>query len=178
MNEKVNRRMEIENTERMGCSMEDFKELLKKLNREEEILQFTQFINETAYQLGNQILASALKNQLSLTIDICRGKQQLFHYAMNGTTKDNDEWIKRKNRVVNRFFHSSYYMAVYYNMLGTTIQEKALLDPTKYAAFGGAFPIIIQNVGVVGTVTVSGLPHKEDHEFVVGMLKEFLQKEV
>jgi uncharacterized protein (UPF0303 family) len=155
--------------------MKDLKELLENLKREEEILQFTQFTNDTAYQLGNRILASALEKQLSLTIDICRGKQQLFHYAMNGTTIDNDEWIKRKNRVVNRFFHSSYYMSVFYNILGTTIQEKALLDPSKYAAFGGAFPIIIQNVGVVGTVTVSGLPHREDHEFVVGILKEFLQ---
>jgi uncharacterized protein (UPF0303 family) len=155
--------------------MKDVKELLENLKREEEILQFTQFTNDTAYQLGNRILASALEKQLSLTIDICRGKQQLFHFAMNGTTIDNDEWIKRKNRVVNRFFHSSYYMSVFYKILGTTIQEKSFLDPSKYAAFGGAFPIIIQNVGVVGTVTVSGLPHREDHEFVVGMLKEFLQ---
>jgi uncharacterized protein (UPF0303 family) len=124
--------------------------------------------------LGTKLVERAIAESLPLTIDICRGDQQLFHYALPGTSKDNDEWIIRKNRVVNRFLHSSYYMAIYYNMLNTTIQEKAFLDPTKYAAFGGGFPIIIQNVGVVGTITVSGLPHKQDHEFVVESLKEFL----
>jgi uncharacterized protein (UPF0303 family) len=39
---------------------------------------------------------------------------------------------------------------------------------------GGAFPIIVRNVGVVGTVTVSGLPQEEDHRPVVDVLREFL----
>jgi uncharacterized protein (UPF0303 family) len=68
-------------------------------------------------------------------------------------------------------------MGIYYKMLNTTIQEKSFLDPTEYATHGGAFPTIIQDVGVVGTITVSGLPQKEDHEFVVNMLQEFLHIE-
>jgi uncharacterized protein (UPF0303 family) len=155
--------------------MEDLKQLLENLKKEEETLQFTQFTNETAYRLGNKLVTGAIEKQLSMTVDICRGDQQLFHYALPGTSQDNDEWIKRKNRVVNRFLHSSYYMAIHYNILNTTIQEKSFLDPSEYAAFGGAFPIIIQNVGVVGTITVSGLPHKQDHDFVVEVIKEFLE---
>jgi uncharacterized protein (UPF0303 family) len=78
--------------------------------------------------------------------------------------------------VVNRFSHSSYYMGIYYKTLNTTIQEKSYLDPTEYAPHGGAFPIIIRDVGVVGTITVSGLPQKEDHQLVVKILKQFLNR--
>jgi uncharacterized protein (UPF0303 family) len=38
----------------------------------------------------------------------------------------------------------------------------------------GAFPIHVKDVGLVGTVTVSGLPHEEDQQFVVATLAEFL----
>ena len=32
-----------------------------------------------------------------------RGTQQLFHAAREGTTADNDSWVERKVRVVERF---------------------------------------------------------------------------
>jgi uncharacterized protein (UPF0303 family) len=154
--------------------MEPLHVLLEKLKKEEELIQFDQFTNRTAYEVGTAIVEEAYARGLPLTIDICRGEQQLFHHALPGTSKDNDEWIKRKNRVVHRFLHSSYYMGVYYKMHNTNIQETSMLDPAEYATHGGAFPIIIRNVGVVGTITVSGLPQKEDHEFLVSALKRIL----
>lgn len=48
------------------------------------------------------------------------------------------------------------------------------LDPDEYAAHGGAFPVIVRAVGVVGTVAVSGLPSADDHALVVEVLSEFL----
>jgi len=42
------------------------------------------------------------------------------------------------------------------------------------AAHGGAFPVIVRDVGVVGAVTVSGLPQEEDHRLVVQVLRKFL----
>jgi uncharacterized protein (UPF0303 family) len=43
-----------------------------------------------------------------------------------------------------------------------------------FAAHGGAFPVRIKDVGVVGTVTVSGLPQADDHAFVTEMIGAFL----
>ena len=106
-----------------------------------------------------------------MTIDISRGEQRLFHCALPGTAADNDEWIERKNRVVRRFGHSSYYMGV---QEGDAFAATFLLDEREFAAHGGAFPLIVRDVGVVGTVTVSGLPQEEDHRFVVGVLRAFL----
>lgn len=154
--------------------MENHEALLASLLEQEEDNQFAEFTNDTAWNLGLALVETARKDALSVTVDLCRHGQQLFHYALPGTTPDNDAWIQRKNRVVNRFHHSSYYVGMHYKSTGTTIQERALLDPTKYAPHGGAFPVIIKNVGVVGTVTVSGLPQEEDHELVVRVLKHFL----
>jgi uncharacterized protein (UPF0303 family) len=49
-----------------------------------------------------------------------------------------------------------------------------LISSSEFAAHGGAFPLIIRGVGVIGTITVSGLPQEEDHELVVTTLRKFL----
>ncbi|HEX8036847.1 MAG TPA: heme-degrading domain-containing protein [Ktedonobacterales bacterium] len=152
----------------------DMQTLLQTLLQEEAEIQFTEFTNDTAWRIGSRFVEVARQESLGVTIDIRRHGHQLFHAALPGTSPDNDAWIKRKIRVVNRFGHSSFYMGNLYKSQGSTIEEKALLDPTRYAPHGGAFPIIIKGVGSVGTVTVSGLPQAEDHKLVVRILREFV----
>lgn len=154
--------------------MSDYQELLAQLQREEDTLQFDAFTNEIAFSLGTKLVQVALQGGLSVTVDICRSGQQLFHCALTGTSADNDAWIKRKNRVVNRFGHSSYHIGIKLKSQDASLDSKYLLDPRKYAAHGGAFPVIVRNVGVIGTVTVSGLAQEDDHRLVVRVLKEYL----
>lgn len=156
--------------------MDDLRELLNELERQEEELCFTEFTSDTAFEIGMRIIEKAKKDNLSITTDITRNGHQLFHYALDGTGPDNDQWIIRKNRVVNRFNKSSYHVGIELKESGKTIEERSLLSGFEYAAHGGAFPIIIKNVGVVGTITVSGLPQKDDHALVVSVIKEFLNK--
>lgn len=150
-------------------------DLLARLLAEEEELQFAAFTNETAWELGHALVDAAHRGGLSVTVDIRRGEQQLFHYALPGTAADNDAWIERKNRVVRRFGHSSFYVGSKHRIDGTDFAERELVDPREYAAHGGAFPVIVRGVGVVGTVTVSGLPQADDHALVVEALGRFLQ---
>jgi uncharacterized protein (UPF0303 family) len=154
--------------------MSEYDALLVELSQQEEALQFTSFTNDTALALGMALFQAAKVGGKSVAIDITRGGQQLFHFAMEGTSIDNGEWIKRKNKVVNRFGHSSYYVGTSLRNMGQTIEEKYLLPSSDYAAHGGAFPLIIKGVGVIGTITVSGLPQQEDHELVVSTIKHFL----
>jgi len=156
--------------------MEDYNALLESLKKEEDEIQFSEFSNETAYKVGTRLVEIGLKENKSITIDISRNGQQLFHCALPGTAADNDEWIKRKIRVVNRFNHSSFYMGNYYKSKNSTIAEKSLVSESEFAPHGGCFPIIIKNTGVIGTVTVSGLPQEEDHRLVVAVLREFVGK--
>src|SRR5712692_7322581 len=155
--------MDIQN----GGFMNEYEEVLTELKQQEEEIQFTSFSNDTALAVGMALLQEARKRGKPVTIDITRSGQQLFHFAMAGTSIDNGEVIKR-------FGHSSYYMGISLQNAGQTIEEKYLISSSDYAAHGGAFPLIIRDVGVVGTITVSGLPQQEDHELVVTTLKQFL----
>ncbi len=59
-------------------------------------------------------------------------------------------------------------------MRGLSLAERYLVDAHEFAAHGGAFPIRVRGVGLVGTMTVSGLPQEEDHQLVVSVLEAFL----
>ncbi len=157
--------------------MNHFDELLNELKQQEEEIQFARFSNDAALEVGMALVQEAQKHNAHVTVDITRNGQQLFHFAMQGTTLDNDEWIRRKNRVVTRFGHSSYYVGIALQRAGQTMEEKYLVSSHDYAAHGGAFPLIIRGVGVVGTVTVSGLPQQEDHQLVVSTLRQFVARE-
>ncbi|MEQ0559180.1 heme-degrading domain-containing protein [Amycolatopsis sp. NEAU-NG30] len=149
-------------------------DLLAQLRAQEERLQFTKFDNETALALGQQLLAAARDRGLPVTISVRRNGQRLFHAALPGTSADNDAWIERKSRVTDRYGHSSFMVGTHFRAKGRTFEEHSRLDPAEYAAHGGVFPVLVRDVGPVGTVGVSGLPEADDHAFVVEQLELFL----
>jgi uncharacterized protein (UPF0303 family) len=53
---------------------------------------------------------------------------------------------------------------------GVTLESRYGLDFANYAAHGGAFPVLVRGAGPIGSVTVSGLPQREDHKLVVRAL--------
>jgi uncharacterized protein (UPF0303 family) len=93
---------------------------------------------------------------------------------MPGTTPDNLDWIRRKRNVVQRYHRSSYAIGLTHQRNQTTLQSKTGLDLKDYAPHGGCFPILLAGTGCIGTITVSGLPQREDHELVVSVLQEYL----
>ncbi len=147
---------------------------LAQLADQEERLQFTKFDNETALALGRQMLDAAQEQGLPVTISIRRNGQRLFHAALPGTSADNDAWIDRKSRVVDRYGHSSFLVGTRFRAKGGSFEEHSRLDLDHYAAHGGVFPVLVRGVGPVGTVGVSGLPQADDHAFVVEQLELFL----
>ena len=151
-------------------------EILEQIMREEKQLQFSNFNEDTAWKIGSWLVEYATQKDLPITIDIQRGDHQLFHASRPGTSADNDEWVKRKVRLVNRFGHSSFYIGQLLKSQGKSIEEKFLVPESEFAPHGGCFPIIIKNTGVVGTITVSGLPQKDDHKVVVKALKNYLEE--
>jgi uncharacterized protein (UPF0303 family) len=153
---------------------DDQQALIASLETQEEQLVFTRFSNEDAWRLGSAMTAAAMERALPVTIDIRRHGQQLFHVALPGTTAENDSWIERKVNVVNRFAAASYLVGRRLGARGIALDEAMGVEPRLFAAHGGAFPIRIRDVGVVGTVTVSGLPQADDHAFVTEMIGAFL----
>jgi uncharacterized protein (UPF0303 family) len=152
-------------------------DILQQLLQEEQELQFTKFNEDVAWELGSQLVDLARSRNLPVTVDITRGTHQLFHAALRGTSADNDEWVKRKVRLVYRFGHSSFYMGQMLKSKGRSIEQSYLVSESEYAPHGGCFPIIIKDSGIVGTITVSGLPQEEDHKLVVEALRSYLAQE-
>lgn len=143
------------------------KKTLKRLLDEETELVFDRFTDEDAWTVGSWMVRQARERGLPVTIDIERNGHKLFHYSFDGASENNAHWAAAKAAVVRRFGHSSWYV-------GGTIrnQEDAKLLPLeKFAPHGGAFPLTIRNVGMVGHVAVSGLTSAEDHAFAVEALR-------
>jgi uncharacterized protein (UPF0303 family) len=151
--------------------------ILEQLLQEEHELQFQSFNESIAWQIGCRLVERAQNERLPITIDITRGAHQLFHASLSGTSADNDEWIKRKVRHVYRFGHSSYYMGQLLKSKGKRLEEAYLISENDYAPNGGCFPVIIKNTGMIGTITVSGLPQEEDHKLVVHAIRDYLAQE-
>ena len=147
---------------------------LAELAAEEEELQFSSFTNDDAWELGTALRDLAHQQGAPVAIDISRNRHQLFRAALPGATPDNDAWIERKQRVVHRFGHSTLYVRQTFAERGTTFEEQSGLDPQRYAAHGGGFPVLVRSVGPVGVLVVSGLPQLEDHRLIVAALRAHL----
>jgi uncharacterized protein (UPF0303 family) len=149
---------------------------LTELLLEEKRLSFTTFDYETSWLLGTQMRNDARLAELPVAIVIRLHGQRLFHAALPGSSANNDLWLERKCAVVDLFGHSSYYVGCSARAEETDFNVAHRLDPEKYAAHGGAFPILLLGTGCVGSVAVSGLPQIEDHRFVVAQLEKFLTR--
>lgn len=147
---------------------------LAELAKQESQLQFERFTHEMAHDIGEQLYALALTRHLPVSIDIKRNGQQLYHAALEGSQVDNDYWIMRKSNVVARFGISSHHMSLILESQNKSLEQTYFLDPSEYAAHGGSFPIILKNSGVIGSITVSGLPSEHDHALVVEVLSTYL----
>lgn len=156
--------------------MAELKQEIAQREKEELELQFDSFSNEMALEIGILLVEQARTAGKSVAVNVERDGHQLFHHAMTGTAPDNDEWIKRKIRVVHRFGKSSFHVGQLLSQTGTTIKDRSFVDPMEYSAHGGSFPITLRNTGIVGTITVSGLPQEEDHRLVTRVIREYLAR--
>lgn len=147
---------------------------LERIALQERELTLPRLDALVAWELGSRLRALALERGLSLVVDVRRFGQPLFYAALEGTTPDNPEWVRRKINVVTRFHRSSYGVGLRMKAKNETLLEREGLPVADYAAAGGSFPLNVAGAGVVGCVTVSGLPQRADHELVVEALCAFL----
>jgi uncharacterized protein (UPF0303 family) len=144
---------------------------------QERELRFSLFNCDAAWQLGLRLRELAVARKLAVVIDVRRFGQPLFYCALAGTAPDNAEWIRRKGNVVARFHRSSYAIGLELQQKSSSLLEKHGLPLSDYAAHGGSFPVTVSNAGVIGCVTVSGVPQRVDHELVVEALCAELQQD-
>ncbi|MEU4424894.1 heme-degrading domain-containing protein [Actinoplanes sp. NPDC024001] len=153
---------------------DDLDKLIATIEEQERRLVFPRFDETDAWALGCLLVDLATDRALPVAVDIRRGEQQLFHAALPGASADNDAWIARKVRVVYRYAASSYLVGRRLAAKGQSLGPEMGVDPAQFAAHGGAFPVRVPGAGVIGVVTVSGLPQADDHALVVEAIDSFL----
>jgi uncharacterized protein (UPF0303 family) len=156
----------------MGAS-----EDLERITLQERELRLLRLDAQVAWDLGSRIRAMALDRGLTLVIDIRRFGEPLFYAALDGTTPDNVEWVRRKSNVVARFYRSSYAIGITMKLKATTLLDLHGLPVADYAPHGGSFPLHVDGAGIVGSVTVSGLPQRDDHNLAVEALCAMLGRD-
>lgn len=143
---------------------------LERLALQEQVLQLDRFDEATAWELGSNIRSLCEKRGVGVTIEVRRAKETLFFHAMAGTTPNNAEWVRRKRNTVDLLQRSSYATGLQHQKDHTSLPQKSGVSLNDYAEHGGSFPIRVKGVGCIGSVTVSGVPQREDHAIVVEAL--------
>lgn len=147
--------------------MTSFADDLTAIAHQESELIFGSFDETAAWNLGTRLRDLAIARGYPIVIDVRRFGQQLFYCALPGAVPDQAEWVRRKINVVTRFHRSSYAVGRELAHSNSSLEEKQGLPTIDYATHGGCFPIRVAGAGIIGCVTVSGLPQRSDHELVV-----------
>jgi uncharacterized protein (UPF0303 family) len=150
---------------------------MERVALQERELRLPRLDFDLAWELGVRLRSLAEERSLDVVIDVRRFGQPLFYTALEGTTPDNVEWVRRKGNVVARFHRSSYAVGLKLKLKNETLEEQQGLAVADYATHGGSFPLTVEGAGVVGSVTVSGLPQRADHELVVEALCLLLERD-
>jgi uncharacterized protein (UPF0303 family) len=148
---------------------------LARIQLQEQRLQLERFDASVAWEIGSWLRNVAVAASQSIAIDITLAGAPLFYSALPGATPENADWIRRKKNVLDRFHRSTYAVALEQRRSGTSLEARTGAPLADFVAAGGCFPIRIKgSAAVLGSITVSGLPERQDHELVVRALAEQL----
>src|SRR5271168_357370 len=143
---------------------------LARIALQQQELQFASFDEEAAWKLGSRLRSMAVARRFKIVIDVRRFGQPLFYSALADTTPDNVDWVRRKTNVTARFLRSSYAIGLEMEEKKSNLFDRYGLAVSEYASHGGCFPLRVVQAGVIGSVTVSGLAQRADHELAVEAL--------
>lgn len=149
-------------------------EVIGLLEMQEEILQFSHFTNGDAWELGRALVEEGRRRKAAIIVSIrLNNGFTVFQYAFDGTSEYNAQWVERKHNTVSATNHSSLLLYMTLKLNNETLED-AHLDPKKYETSGGGFPIHVEEVGVIGSIVISGLDPVSDHDVIVRALSKYL----
>ena len=149
---------------------------LKLIGQQESELVFDRFDEDLAFTIGSNMRQLAKGVGQGAALGVYLWDRTMFFGATAGANDGNRQWIERKAKLVKLTQKSSYRV-----VLERGDQPRVLanwgLELSEYAIAGGAFPIRIRNVGIIGAAATSGLPERDDHEVSRGAIALALGKD-
>jgi uncharacterized protein (UPF0303 family) len=138
---------------------------LRIIAEQEQKLVFDRFNEDTAAEIGGYVREAANGIGKGLVVGVYLWDRTLFFGATAGASSFNRAWAERKAGLVRLMLKSSYRVVLERGNLPRVFEPNWAIEPTEYAVAGGAFPISVAGIGIVGAVGVSGLSERDDHEF-------------
>jgi uncharacterized protein (UPF0303 family) len=149
---------------------------LKIIAEQEQSLVFGHFDEDTAFSIGGDVREAANGLGKGIAVGVYLWDRTLFYGATAGASEINRGWVERKSKLVKLQMKSSYRIVLERGDKPRLLEPTWAIDPTEYAIAGGAFPILVKGIGVVGAVAVSGLTERDDHEIVRAAIARALGK--
>lgn len=150
---------------------------LKILAEQESTLVFDRFDEDTAFELARLVREAAKAIGGGIVVGVYLWDRTLCFAATAGSTDANRTWVERKAQLVRLTHKSSYRNVLERGDKPRTLDPTWALDIKDYAIAGGAFPITMRGVGIVGAAVVSGLDERSDHEIVRAAVAQLLGKD-
>lgn len=142
------------------------------LEEQLRVLRYKSFDHNDALRLGQLFVEEGKKLDRPTACRIILDDLAVFQYFNQGTNEENNRWMQRKARTVNRMHEPSLLVAAK-RELKLLVDEPWLSDDLHYAFVGGGFPLFVNDV-FRGIILVSGLPHLRDHKFVSSVIAKDL----
>lgn len=143
---------------------------------QEKELVFERFDEDLAFEIGSTMRQLVKAMGKGAAVGVYLWDRTMFFGATAGAADGNRAWVERKCGLVKLMQKSSYRVVLERGDQPRVLANWAL-DHSTYAIAGGAFPIIIRNVGIIGAAATSGLPERDDHEVSRGAIAKALGKD-
>jgi len=136
---------------------------IAQIIEQEKAFVFERFDEDTAFAIGANVREQGKAIGRGIAVGVCLWDRTLFYSTTAGVSSANKAWVERKVGTVKLMFRSSYRVVLERGDKPRVLEESWALDIRDYALAGGAFPISIKGLGVVGAVATSGLSERDDH---------------
>ena len=135
-------------------------------------IEMEAFNNNIALNMGLAVVELARLRKRSVAVEVSRLNQTVFLHIGEGIPVDKQSWLKRKANTAIHFEESSLTVKHDLILKHMSLDKTFALDEREYIAKGGAIPIFVKHVGLVGVIAVSGLHDEDDHLLIVDALEK------
>ena len=151
------------------------KEFYEQCLAEESKYIFPGFARNDVWDLGCDLVEATKAFSGPLAVTVWINGAEVFSYYPEGTGKFHDMWLTRKRNTVSTLGMASMTFKAKLAAMGSDLESEGL-DPAKYVACGGGFPIRIKGGCVIGFIGCSGLADTEDHAAILAGLDRFFAR--
>lgn len=137
---------------------------------------FKKFGSEEIFSLGKIGVEHSMELGKDIAIEIFLNGKISFMFIPSSMGLDKVDWLKRKRNSVIYFGMSTLDLNLKLGGNEKLLSEKYALRLSEFTIVAGSIPIVIEDVGIVGALTITGLKPEEDHDFAEKILEEILKE--